>query len=111
VGRNHWVALIEYVIHISNGAHAGSVLSLARVAGGFGGMLLFLGLPPMNWDVNELNSCFSVRREAAFRFWRRDWELDWGRGELFNGWELDSTGQFRVSDGRGGLAEWLDRTR
>jgi hypothetical protein len=27
------------------------------------------------------------------------------------GWELDSTGQFGVSDGKGGVAEWLDRTR
>jgi hypothetical protein len=44
VGRNYWGALIEYVIHISNGAHAGSVLSLARVGGGFGGIVAFSGI-------------------------------------------------------------------
>ena len=66
MAKNHWGALIEYVIHISNGAHAGSVLSWARVAGGFRGMLLFLVLPPMNRDVNEFISCFQVL-EARLR--------------------------------------------
>jgi hypothetical protein len=27
------------------------------------------------------------------------------------GWKLDSTGQFGVSDWKGGVAEWLDPTR
>jgi hypothetical protein len=36
--------------------------------------------------------------------------------EFFNstgssiGWELDSTGQYEVSNGKGGVAEWLDPT-